>query len=60
MLLIFSSQLISRLFARLCMQGLNKEDLERHGDDKKERNGWGQGEKEREINSFVILSDNLS
>lgn len=42
------------------MLGLNEEDLERHRDDKKERNGWGQGEKEREINSFLILSDNLS
>lgn len=45
MLSIFPSQLISGLFVRLCMQGLN---LERHGDDKKERNGWGQGEKERD------------
>lgn len=40
------------------MWGLNKEDLGRHGEDKKESNG-GKGEKEREINSFLILSDNL-
>lgn len=58
MLSIFSSQLIPGSFARLCMRGLNKEDLGRHGEDKKESNG-GKGEKEREINSFLILSDNL-
>lgn len=39
---IFSSQQISELFARIYMQGLNKEDLERHGDDKKEKMGGGR------------------
>lgn len=38
----FFRQLISGLFARACMPGLNKEDLERHGDDKKERTGGGR------------------
>lgn len=48
MLSIFSSQLISGLFARLCMQGLNKEDLDRHGDDKKkEMDGSSVRKRER-------------
>lgn len=41
----FSSQLISGLFARPCMPRQNKEDLERHGDDIKERLGGGRARK---------------
>lgn len=59
LLSILSSQLISKPFVSLCMQGLRKSSHEGIGEMGRQQKR-GKKVSEREINSSLILSDNLT